>query len=159
MQPRYSIDTSSLIAAWRERYPVRHFAPFWGKLETLLLDVIVVVSKEVFNEVERKDEELFDWLKQRSESVIEIDDAIQPHVSLIMTNYPKLADTRTGKFGADPWVIALSMTSSPKLTVITEEGKDGTAKRPKIPFVCEQTEIQVPCTNLLGLIQAEDWIF
>lgn len=120
----------------------------------------IVTSKEVFREIKRKDDELHHWLRERNgECVKEIDDQVQEYVAAIMAAYPKLVDTRTGKSAADPFVIALAMSHTPKLMVITEEQKGGTADRPKIPFVCEQAAIAVKCENLIGLIQAEKWKF
>jgi hypothetical protein len=34
----YCIDTSSLIAAWQERYPLENFPSFWHKLDGLITD-------------------------------------------------------------------------------------------------------------------------
>ena len=155
---RYSIDTSSLIAAWFERYPIRHFGPFWQRMEHALDHGLIVVGREVYSEVKRKDDDLFAWLKNHNTSVVEIDNATQQHARTIMTAYPSWS-TSGKKSGADPWVIALAMAHNPKLTVITEEGRDGNVKRPKIPFVCEQPEIQLVCLNIVGLIREEDWIF
>jgi hypothetical protein len=156
---KYSMDTSSLVAAWAERYPIRHFAPFWTRLETSLKSGLILVSREVYLEVGRKDEELFDWIKDTGVDPIEIDERVISEVQLIMANYPKLVDTRTGKSGVDPFVIALARAQSPRLTVITEESRGGNRERPKIPFVCEQADIGVECANLLGLIRVEDWRF
>lgn len=36
MSDTYCIDTSSLIAAWQERYPIENFPPFWGKMGDLI---------------------------------------------------------------------------------------------------------------------------
>ena len=156
---KYSIDTSSLIAAWAERYPERHFAPFWKRMETAFKSGLILMSREVFREIERKDEDLLGWIKNCGVEAIEIGAEVMAEVKVIMANYPKLVDTRTGKSGADPFVIALARSNSPKLTVVTEEARGGTKDRPKIPFVCEQSDIAVSCTNLLGLIKAEDWRF
>lgn len=156
---KYSMDTSSLIAAWSERYPLRHFAPFWNRMEEALQSNLILLSREVYLEVGRKDEDLFEWLKGTGIEPIEIDAAVMIEVRAIMTNYPKLVDTRTGKSGVDPFVIALARTCDPKLIVVTEEGLGGNRDRPKIPFVCDQADIQVGCINLLGLIRAEDWRF
>lgn len=42
-------------------------------------------------------------------------------------------------------------------TVVTGEGDNGNATRPKIPFICAAR--QVPCLNLVGLIKEERWQF
>jgi hypothetical protein len=42
----YCIDTSSLIAAWQERYPIENFPPFWAKVEALI-DAGLSISAEI----------------------------------------------------------------------------------------------------------------
>ena len=32
----FSLDTSCLIHAWRRAYPIRHFPPFWERLDELI---------------------------------------------------------------------------------------------------------------------------
>jgi hypothetical protein len=56
---------------------------------------------------------------------------------------------------ADPFVIAVAGLRG--ATVVTGEGSDGTADRPKIPFVCSQ--LRIPCIRLLDVIRAEGWSF
>jgi hypothetical protein len=73
-----------------------------------------------------------------------------------MNDFPRLVDTRRGKSGADPMVIALAASREPKLTVVTEEGH-GSAKSPKIPFVCASLGIR--CINMLRLIRDQGWAF
>ncbi len=53
-------------------------------------------------------------------------------------------------------VIALAASREPKLTVVTEEGH-GSAKSPKIPFVCASLGIR--CINMLRLIRDQGWAF
>ena len=56
---------------------------------------------------------------------------------------------------ADPFVIALAELRG--ATVVTGEGSDGTERRPKIPYVCQQRDI--PCIRFLQFIQDEGWTF
>jgi hypothetical protein len=56
---------------------------------------------------------------------------------------------------ADPFVIALARMRG--ATVVTGEGSDGTANRPKIPFVCEQLGIN--CVRFLDVVTLEGWTF
>jgi Domain of unknown function (DUF4411) len=156
---KYSIDTSSLIAGWAERYPPRHFAPFWASMEQAITSGLILISREVIGDIKRKDDDLHKWLKGLPFKSVEIDDPVQAHVTNIMAQYPKLVDTRTGKSGSDPFVIALAMANDPKLTVVTEENRGGSINKPRIPFVCDQLDVSVLCINLLGLIKAEDWRF
>ena len=88
--------------------------------------------------------------------VVVIDDPVQNRMSEIMASYPKLVDTRTGKSGSDPFVIALAQVHDPTLTVVTSE-LGGTQDRPKIPFVCQAEDIN--CVSLLGMIHKQGWTF
>ena len=152
--PRYSIDTSSLVAAWAERYPPDTFPTFWNRLEELIASGLLVASKEVLRELKRRDEDLHDWFKAREDVFIEIDDDVQDIVIDLMGRYPKFVDERTGKSAGDPFVIALAAAYNPRLVVVTEEG-GGSANRPKIPFVCAQEGVD--CINLLEMIRELGW--
>ena len=152
----YSLDTSSLIAAWLERYPIDNFPKFWDELSKSIAKGDVVASAEVMREVKKKDNDLHKWCRLQAKLSVEVDNECQTHVQLIMKEYPKFVDTRTGKNSADPFVISLALVHNPRLIVVTEEN-GGSANRPAIPFVCRALKI-TPC-NLLQLIQAYAWKF
>jgi hypothetical protein len=42
---RYSIYTSALIHAWRRAYPPKNFESFWSRLEKLIEDEVILVSR------------------------------------------------------------------------------------------------------------------
>lgn len=153
----YSIDTSCLVHGWRRAYPPKRFAGLWARIDHLIDEGRLVASIEVYNELEKKDDEIFAWAKERKATLFrEIDDDVQGAVVHIMQAYPKLVDTGKGKSGGDPFVIAQALASDPVLTVITQE-QGGSAEKPRIPFVCKAEG--VPCIDLLSLIEAEDWSF
>jgi Domain of unknown function (DUF4411) len=152
----YSLDTSCLIHAWRRAYPLRNFPPFWDKLDELIADGRLFSSAEVLKEIKRKDDELYDWCKPRSDVFLAIDDDIQDHVIEIMRDYPKLVDTSKGRSGADPFVISLARMNGNGWVVLSEENP-GKQASPKIPDVCSAEGIR--CVRLVELIQDEDWIF
>jgi Domain of unknown function (DUF4411) len=54
----YCIDTSALIAAWHERYPIENFPPFWDKIDGLISKDRLVAPIEVFNETAKRSDEL-----------------------------------------------------------------------------------------------------
>lgn len=154
MSVRYSIDTSALLDAWVRWYPPEVFVSLWEKLDGLVNDGVVVASDEVKNELQRKADDVHDWVSARTHMLVPIDDGIQHRVLLIMQKFPKFADERTGKSMADPFVIALAQDRG--LTVITGE-KGGSAARPRIPFVCAQ--YGVPCIDFTQLIRQCGWKF
>lgn len=155
-QPLYSIDTSSLVAAWLERYPIKNFPGFWTELEKAIVSGDVRASAEVLREVKKRDAELHKWCKVQSALFIEVDNACQTHVGTIMTKYPRFVDTRTGKNSGDPFVIALALQHTPQLTVVTEEN-GGSDSRPAIPHVCGALGVRQ--IKLLDLIQSYGWRF
>jgi hypothetical protein len=65
----YCVDTSSLIAAWQERYPIENFPKFWDRMDGLIVDGRLVSPVEVFNEIKKRSDELHGWLKSRKDSM------------------------------------------------------------------------------------------
>ena len=111
-------------------------------------------SIEVYNELEKKDDELFKWCKDRKETLfVELDEETQRLVTQIMANYPRLVDTVKGRSGADPFVIALAVTTKPSMVVVTEESPG----RMRIPDVCTAESIEY--CGLADMIEREDWKF
>jgi len=154
IRPVYSVDSSALIHGWRRVYRPKNFASVWARFDALIDEGRLRSSIEVYNELEKKDDELFKWCKDRKEKMfVEIDDDIQGHVRRIMTAYPRLVDTSKGRSGADPFVIALAAAANPIMTVVTEEHPGKT----KIPDVCKKEGIKF--RNLADLIEQEGWKF
>lgn len=149
----YCIDTSALIAAWSERYPIRRVPGFWVKLDSLIVAGRLIGPEEVRREVQKKTDGLFAWVNKRKDIFIDLEEPIQLRAKELLKQFPWLLKNVPGKSPADPFVIALARERN--LTVITEEGP-GNAKKPKIPTVCDQ--LKIPCINLLGLLDKEDWV-
>ena len=155
--PIYCFDTSSLLHAWRRAYPPKRFTGLWAAFDQLIDGSRMIASVEVYNELKKKDDDVFGWAKERKEAMfVEIDDNVQAQVVRLMQLYPKLVDTGKGKSGGDPFVIAQALGDNPSLVVVTQEA-GGSAASPRIPYVCDQEGIQH--INLLTLIEDEDWIF
>lgn len=155
-QPIYCCDTSSLIHAWRRAYPPKSFKSFWAKLDDLINEGRLVSSIEVYAELEKKDDDVFVWAKDRKTMFLEIDDNVQTTMLWVMGKYPRLVDTVKGKSGADPFVIAQALCPNPPLIVLHQE-YGGSLKSPKIPFVCDQENLRH--IDLLTLIEEEGWSF
>ena len=152
----YSIDTSALIHAWLRAYPPSRFPKLWANIEELIDKGRLFASIEVYHELQKKDDEVAIWAKERKEALFrDFDEPIEKALIDLMTKYPRLVDTKKGRSGGDPFVIATAVASG-GCTVVTEE-KHGGVKNPKIPDVCALESI--PCISLLDLINAEDWVF
>ena len=126
----------------------------WERLAGLVENDRFKASIEVYNDLEKKDDELFKWCKERKEKMfVEIDNDLQTHVARIMAAHPRLVDTVKGRSGSDPFVIALAATTKPPMVVVTEEYSGKT----RIPDVCEAEKIEY--CGLADLIEREDWKF
>jgi len=145
---RYCIDTSSLVHAYQRSYPPDILPQLWEERFDELIDAGLLISPfDVLEELKKKHDDLYAWAKERQDMFLEIDQ-FQDQLTDIMANYPRLVDTKKGKSGADPMVIALALAQEPTLTVITEEGM-GSENSPKIPR-------QI---NVLQLLRDQKWRF
>jgi hypothetical protein len=63
-QAVYSIDSSALIHGWRRVYRPKNFGFVWERFDSLIREGRLRSSIEVYNELERKDDELFKWCKR-----------------------------------------------------------------------------------------------
>ena len=152
----YCIDTSSLVHAYQRSYPPDVLPLLWDeKLDELIVTGQLVSPFDVLEELKQKHDELYEWAKARQQMFIEIDH-YQDELSGIMAAFPRLVDTKKGKSGADPMVIALAASKNPGYTVVTEESF-GSDKSPRIPDVCRDRGIR--CINVLQLLRDQSWSF
>jgi Domain of unknown function (DUF4411) len=152
--PLYSIDTSCLINAWNKSYQPDLFPSIWEHIDRLWRDDIIAVTEQVLQEIERKDDEIHAWCRERKDLFRPIDDALQDKLAELMAAHERIAATGDGRNFADPFVISLAKTFDPALTVVTEEDR-GKATNPKIPYLCQQEGLQ--CINFNGLLRATNW--
>lgn len=150
---RYSIDTSSIIHARRRVYPPDIFPSLWSRIEGLIQEQIPAATEEVLHELERQDDEIYQWARRQTAMFIPIDQEIQPIVSSILLQHPNLIDVRRERSGADPFVIALAIHHGS--AVVTQEVPTNNPSRPHIPDVCAAFSIR--CINILQLIREQGW--
>ncbi|HEY8815441.1 MAG TPA: DUF4411 family protein [Candidatus Dormibacteraeota bacterium] len=152
----YSIDTSSLIEAWRQ-FPPEFVRTLWEeRFPALIRAGDLRATKEVAVELGRHSSELVEWAlhNEQSDLFVEVDEEIQVVVTEILDSHPRLIDPETLRSGADPFVIGLARCGS--ATVVTEErpSRDA-ANNPKIPDVCDHYDIR--CIDVRDLIREENW--
>jgi len=150
----YCIDTSSLIAAWQERYPPENFPAFWVKMDGLVTTSRLIAPVEVLHETKKRSDELHTWLKARPAMFRDIDDAMQLEVAQVLSQFPRLVGEKKIRTSADPFVIALARLEG--LPLVTDEKPTGSLTRPNIPDICEQFGMK--WMGMLQLIQAEKWV-
>ena len=149
----YCFDASVFINAWQRDYPPDVFPTMWNNMENLAADFGIVTPEEVRVELERKDDAVLKWILGRPHVLIPIDASIQLAVTEILRQYPRLIDTRKGRSGADPFVIALAQIRG--LPVVTYEKERGNLDRPNIPDVCNALNIE--SISLVDLARRERW--
>ncbi len=150
----YCVDTSSLIAAWQERYPIENFPPFWARMDALIEAGRLIAPVEVLNEMKKKSEELHTWLKARPSMFRELNEAVQIEAGNVLAQFPRLVGERKLRTSADPFVIALARVE--RLDLVTDEKPTGSSSRPNIPDVC--TALGMTTMGVLDLIKAERWV-
>lgn len=151
----YVFDTSALVGAWRRKYPLEIFPSLWENLDRLGQSGQLFVPEEVLGELERQDDELMMWVKERATYlVVPTSRAVMLGARAILADHPRLSMVGTGRGRADPFVIAEAQARG--CPVVTEE-QGGSAAKPRIPYVCSQ--YQVDTVAILDVIRAEGWTF
>lgn len=152
---KYSIDTSSLIWAWRFAYPRARFPSVWERLEGLIRNSELRATPMVLAELERGEDELYEWAGQQAGFFIDPDEDEQQAMRAIVRDFPGLIKYGEDRVNADPFVIALAMRHG--LAVISQERPAGPGGKPMIPNVC--AALGVRCLNILGLFEDCGWTF
>lgn len=147
----YCLDTSSLIFAATEAYPLDLFASFWTRLDALVAAGRAISPKEVLKEISRQDDDLHAWCRHRTGLFVPNSTELQTELLAVNTQFPSLVDQRKGRGLADPWVVALGKLM--RATVITEENFKPTW--PRIPDACQA--LGIPRVKLIDLIRQEGW--
>jgi hypothetical protein len=151
----YCIDTGSLINPWHKIYQPDMFITIWNDhLPALFESGQLVSSRQVLIEIEKQEDDLCNWCRDRKEYFEEVDAAVIGHVTMLMDRYQRL--TTAGRNEADPFVVALAMARTPHLTVVAEEGSGMPNTRTQnIPFLCQQHAVR--CITFNTLLRETGW--
>ncbi len=152
---RYSFDTSALLDAWTRSYPPDVFPQLWRAIEEGVAAGHFFAAEEVRVEITKKDDSLLKWTKKQRGLFVDLDVPQQTAVAEVLAQFPRLIDTRKGRSGADPFVIALARTRD--AVVVTGENDDGSPDKPKIPTVCRHFGIRA--IKPLDFIRENRWVF
>jgi hypothetical protein len=155
--PTYSVDTSALLDGLERYYPEASFPALWEKVDHLIAPGRFLISEEVWDEARVHDAAAKAWCDSRGKGsmVVPTDAVITKEVQDILLSFPKLVANMKGRNRADAFVIAVARLKG--AVVVTGEGPDGNANRPKIPFICQQLKIR--CVRFLDIVRLEGWKF
>jgi predicted nucleic acid-binding protein len=152
----YCVDTSSLLECWSRRYPPDVFGRLWDNLDGLITAKELVAPEEVLHELERKEDELYEWARERRDGFfLPLDGQVQSATGEVLAAFPRLVGTLKDRNRADAFVVAVAKVSG--LTVVTEERRNSTPERPRIPLICDHFDMR--CIDALGLIREQRWTF
>lgn len=153
----YIFDSNVLINLFRNFYR-RRFPSLWEKFDAYVESGQIVSVREVFNEIEGRDDKLSEWVKLNRSIFAQPSLEELAFVAEIFTvsHFQMLVRTEErlkGKPVADPFVIAKA-----KITqgcVVTDELLKPNAA--KIPNVCKHFGVQY--LDLEGFMEKENWTF
>jgi len=155
---KYVFDSDSLIDLFKHYYP-KTFLTLWEKFHALVSAGDLISVREVYKEIGSSEDSLASWAKKQKntlflESTVEelrfVVEIFQvQHFQAMIRKKERLK----GKPVADPFVIARAKISGACL-VTQEKLKENAAQ---IPNVCKHFEI--PCINLEGFMEKENWTF
>jgi hypothetical protein len=117
----YCIDTDSLINAWRFFYPIKNFPCFWFFLDQLIESSNIISPIEVFKELERGKDDLYEYMKVKKRNMmfkaptIEVKNFFSNNLEAIYKN----TILRKEDYFADPYVVSLAAVNN--CVVITSE--------------------------------------
>jgi len=161
----YVIDASSLIRIKPEDYPQDIFVSLWSNMENLVKEGRLKSSILVFDELKRKDDNIYKWAK-KNKNMLFID--ITPQQTKIVKEILKtddfraLVDHRAQGGEADPFIIAIALEKDVQQTltsfnkkkiVVTEEKLRG--NKITIPYVCQHFGIE--CIKIFDMFRREGW--
>lgn len=138
-------------------YPKR-FPSLWNEFDELVSKKRILSVKEVFKEINVRNDLKAEWANRNKEIFLEPDEKEASFISEIFkikhfqSSLKSQQLLKGGNF-ADPFVIASAKIR--EYTVVTQEKykKHGA----KIPNICEYFSIS--CLNLEGFMEKEDWQF
>ncbi|MBI5117906.1 DUF4411 family protein [Candidatus Poribacteria bacterium] len=152
---KYSIDTSALLDGWNRHYPPDVFPQVWTRIDELIDSGVLIATEEVLVELEKKDDAVYAWARERSQMFVPTNEDVQRAVTDILRDHKKIIDQRKGRSGADPFVIALAKIEGCSVLTGERPGRSP-AMRPHIPDVCNA--LGIPWFNLLQLFRQQKWI-
>lgn len=148
----YCIDTSALLHAWRRDYPPDVFGNVWRQFSGLA-GVTLVAPEEVLLELQRQEDDVYQWARSHEEMFLPPDPSVESYVSTIVNRWPGfLPDDSHDGVWADPYVIALAAVRQ-AIVVTGEKLAPANARRLKIPNVCQL--LGIPCIDVLGLLRSQ----
>lgn len=101
----YSLDTNVLIQSWNGCYSPEFCKDYWICLDELINRGTIFIAEEVYRELKKQDDNLFNWAKIRKDRFVrEINESVEESLSRIYRHEPnrRLVDSIKSRSTADP---------------------------------------------------------
>lgn len=141
----FVFDTSTYLNGWHDHLPPATFGSVWEFISARMAAGDILAPREVLTELQRKDDEVAAWARDRAESFVEPTETVQRRAGEVYQLFPNpgLRDQ------VDPFVIAEAEVRG--LTVVTYEGRsfNGVPTRRwdrQMPGICNH--LDVGCATL-----------
>ncbi len=151
---RYCIDTSTLIYLTRyPGYPREIFPAIWEKLESIVKGDELISHIDVYKEIEKRKDTIYQWCKQNKKMFKDIDNYQTQKFHQIEGKYDFVywkTKMKKDESWADPLLIALSIcekTNKAPIIIVTDEKN----AENHIPYIANYFNIQ--CLNLIDFFK------
>ncbi len=144
-QQKYCLDTNFFIEAWNKYYSPEFCKSYWDVIDNLAKEGVVFITQEVKKEIDKGDDNLKEWFRDKSYFVRPIDQKVQLCLKELYAkdkSHQYLANNIKNRSIADPWVIAHAMAEN--AIVVTKEylSNSPNTQKIKIPDVCKNMNIR-----------------
>lgn len=142
----YLLDTSLLVQAKDEFYPMQRFWQVWDWLEAKALVGQIKIPREIFNELLDYEDELAEWSKIRA-TILTIDEEITHLDQIYRTGYGFTSEPSEAQkliMGMDPFLMNYCINDIQNRSVVSNETSKPSRKEQnrKIPDVCNDLGIR-----------------
>lgn len=153
---KYLLDSNTYIQAKNFHYNMTFCPAYWEWLDLQYEEGYIASTSSVYDELYQYGDELSNWVKERKEQFISIEDnatqqkyaEIVQHVYDLKNKNPNKVDLFLSK--ADPWLIAKACVTGAQL--VTHERKvSSDSKDIKIPNICEIFGVE--CLSTFQVLQ------
>jgi hypothetical protein len=134
----FCLDTSFFINGWQKHYRIEVFPTLWSTLDALIGSGQICSCHEVFLDLEKQDDELFQWAKDRRQIFHQPSENTIGEVSKIMPRFTTYSANGGTASRSDPWVIAHAIIVG--AVVVTDEISKPNQRKtlpPQMPDVCD----------------------
>lgn len=154
---KYLLDANAYIQAKTLHYRMHVVPGFWDWLDQQFILEQVGSIRSVYEELLASDDALSDWVKQRRDHFLPVDDeatqTVFAEIAEHVVSHPTYSEPFVSTFldGADPLLVAKAKAIGAQ--VVTHEARVGAgSKKVKVPNICD--EFGVDCFNTFDLLDS-----